>query len=306
MFKNFLVPLDGSAMAESVLPAVAQLSALLKTRVILIHVIEKDAPQKIHGDRHLTDSTQAQIYLDRITTSAFSPDLKVESHVHTAEIKNVAESIVNHLSEFGNDLIIMCSHGHSGTRDLLFGSIAQQVVALGTVPVLLFPSARKHYPQVSKWQRILVPLNEDPQHAQGLNLAVSLARIFRASLQLLMVIPTFGKLSGGWVTTRRFLPSTTDRMLDEIEDEGFQYLKKYRDNLEQQGLSVNINVLRGEPVEVISQVTQQNNIDLLLLSTHGKVGTAAFWSGSIMPRICNKCNIPVLLVPVAQTLSNEK
>ena len=65
MFKNFLVPLDGSVMAESVLPAVAQLSVLFKTRIILIHVIEKDAPQKIHGDRHLTDATQAQIYLDK-------------------------------------------------------------------------------------------------------------------------------------------------------------------------------------------------------------------------------------------------
>jgi nucleotide-binding universal stress UspA family protein len=302
MFKNFLVPLDGSVMAESVLPAVAQLAALFKTRIILIHVIEKDAPQKIHGDRHLTDSTQAQIYLDKISAGAFTPDLKVESHVHTAEIKNVAESIVNHLSEFGNDLIIMCSHGHGGSRDLLFGSIAQQVVALGTVPVLLFPSARKQYPEVSKWRRILVPLNEDPQHAQSIPLAVSLARSLQASLHLLMVIPTYAKLSGEWVNTSRFLPATTDRMLDEIEDAGLEYLKEYKNNLEQQGLPVNIDVLRGEPVEVISQVAQQSNIDLMVLGTHGKVGTEAFWSGSITPRICNKCKIPLLLVPVSQVL----
>ena len=301
MFKNFLVPLDGSVMAESVLPAVAQLSVLFKTRIILIHVIEKDAPQKIHGDRHLTDATQAQIYLDKIASNAFTADQKVESHVHTTAIKNVAESIVDHLSEFGNDLIIMCSHGHGGTRDLLFGSIAQQVVALGTVPVLLFPSGREYYPEVRNWRRILVPLNEDPQHAQSIPFAVSLARIFQASLHLLMVIPTYGKLSGDWVTTSRFLPSTTDRMLDEIEDEGFQYLKDYKYNLEQQGLSVNINVLRGEPVEMISQITRQNNIDLMVLGTHGKVGTAGFWSGSITPRICARCKIPLLLVPVSQT-----
>ncbi len=300
MFKNFLVPLDGSAMAESVLPAVAQIAALFNTRIILIHVIEKDAPQKIHGEHHLTNPAEAQIYLDRIKATVFSHNLQVEAHVHSAEIKNVAESIVNHLSEFGHDLIIMCSHGHGGTRDLLFGSIAQQVVALGTVPVLLFPSSREYYPEVRNWRHILVPLNEDPQHAQSIPFAVSLARIFQASLHLLMVIPTYGKLSGDWVTTSRFLPSTTDRMLDEIVDEGLEYLKQYKDDLEQQGLSVNINVLRGEPVEVISQVTLESQINMMVLGTHGKVGTEAFWSGSIMPRICAKCKIPLLLVPVSR------
>ena len=47
---------------------------------------------------------------------------------------------------------------------------------------------------------------------------------------------------------------------------------------------------------------RQNNIDLMVLGTHGKVGTAGFWSGSITPRICARCKIPLLLVPVSQTL----
>jgi nucleotide-binding universal stress UspA family protein len=299
MFKNFLVPLDGSAMAESVLPAVARLAALFKSRIILIHVIEKNAPQEIHGEFHLTNSAQAQVYLDRIAATTFSPGLKVECHVHTAEIKNVAESIVDHFNEFRHDLIIMCSHGHGRARDLLFGSIAQQVVSLGTVPVLLFPSAVQQPVMSGNWQRILVPLNDDPQHAQSIPVAATLAHSFQASVFLLMVIPTYAKLSGEWVTTSRFLPSTTERLLNEAVDEGEEYLKRYKEELEKRGLPVSVNILRGEPVEVISDAVAQNSIDFIVLGTHGTVGAEAFWSGSIMPRICAKCKIPVLLIPVS-------
>jgi nucleotide-binding universal stress UspA family protein len=298
MFKNLLIPLDGSAMAESVLPVAAELASRFKAGIILIHVIEKDAPQKIHGESHLTEPAQAQLYLDRIKMNVFGPEQKVETHVHTAEIKNVAGSIVNHLGEFGNDLVIMCSHGRGGARDLLFGSIAQQVVALGTVPLLLFPSGLAQQQSLSDWRRILVPLSADQQHAASIPVAINLARTLRASLHLLQVIPTYGKLSGDWIATSRFLPSTTDHLLDEIEDEGMEYLKIYKQELEQQGLDVNTAILRGEPVELISQMVAQNDIDLMVLGTHGTVGTEAFWTGSIMPRICASCKIPLLLVPL--------
>lgn len=298
MFKNLLVPLDGSAMAEGVIPVVVQLAKVFKTKIFLIHVIEKNAPSKIHGDRHLTESGQAQVYLNKIANTSVTPDLQVECHVHTSEVRDVAESIVQHSTEFEHDLIIMCSHGRGGARELLFGNIAQQVVALGTIPVLLIHPVVEGKPVEIRWQRILIPLNEDLQHARSIPVAAAIARSFKSSLYLLRVIPTYGKLSGEWITTSRFLPGTTERLLDEAVEDAQEFLINQKAELEQEGLSATIAVLRGEPAEVIGDSAIGNDIDLIVLGTHGKVGTDAFWSGSLMPKICARCKLPLLLVPV--------
>ena len=51
MFKRILVPLDGSQLAESVLPAAVTLAEKLHAAVTLVPVIEKNAPREIHGQR---------------------------------------------------------------------------------------------------------------------------------------------------------------------------------------------------------------------------------------------------------------
>ena len=144
MFKHILVPLDGSRLAEAAIPTAASLAQTLDAPVTLLHIIEQDAPQEIHKDHHLTQADEAVAYLEQVAKRYFPAEVKVHTHVHTAAVKDVPGSIVEHaLTEFRPDLIVMCTHGRSGVRELLFGSIAQQVVAQGTTPLLLIkPEAR--------------------------------------------------------------------------------------------------------------------------------------------------------------------
>ena len=55
MFTHLLVPLDGSEMAESVLPAAVHLARALEARLTLLHVLEHNAPDEVHGQRHITN-----------------------------------------------------------------------------------------------------------------------------------------------------------------------------------------------------------------------------------------------------------
>ena len=301
MFKNILVPLDGSQMAESVLPTVTFLAEIFNAKVILTHIIEKNAPTYIHGENHLKTSGQAQTYLEKIAARRIAPGIGVKYHVHTTEVKDVARSIVEHSGEFGYDLIIMCTHGHGGARNVIFGSLAQQVIALGTIPVLLIQPDKEEAGTFKPWRHLLVPLNEDPEHARSLTVATDLAKKFKASLYLVMVIPTFGSLSGQWISTSKFLPGTTTRLLDEAAANGQDYLLQYQNDLQNNGVEATIDVLRGDPADVISETALEAGVDLIILGTHGKIGTDAFWSGSLMPKICTHSKIPVLLVPVKIT-----
>src|SRR5262245_16144765 len=141
MFTHLLVPLDGSSLAETALPAAAYLAHRLPARVTLLHLIERHPPSEIHHDRHLTNAADAEAYLADIKQQAFPADVAVKCHVHTAEIDDVARSIADHINELAPDLIVMCTHGHGGWRRRLFGSKAQQVIALNKTPILLIPPA---------------------------------------------------------------------------------------------------------------------------------------------------------------------
>ena len=74
---SLLVPLDGSSLAESVLPSVGFLAKKLNTSVTLIHIIEKDAPEKVHGQQHLRLSKQAEKYLNNIAALEIFKNVKM-------------------------------------------------------------------------------------------------------------------------------------------------------------------------------------------------------------------------------------
>jgi nucleotide-binding universal stress UspA family protein len=298
MFKHLLVPLDGSHLAEAAIPVASYLAEMFGASVMLIHVIERDAPQEIHSEPHLTEPEEAQAYLDNIAQSAFPASVKVDRHVHTSAVSDVARSIAEHFEELGRpDLIIMCTHGRSGPRDWLFGSIAQQVIALGNAPVLLVPPKMETAPTFA-CHLILVPLDGSPEHEQGLPMAISLAQVCGAALHLLMVIPTLGTLKGEKAATGRMLPGAMMAMLDLAEQGGRDYLNQRLEQLQTTGSHLSANVVRGDPVPVIVDTASRLQASLIVFGTHGKSGLEAFWSGSVAPKVSGRSHVPLLLVPV--------
>jgi nucleotide-binding universal stress UspA family protein len=298
MFKRLLVPLDGSHLAEAALPPAVFLAVNLHVPVVLLHVIEKNAPEAIHGERHLTDPDGARTYLAEIARKFFPPEVKVESHVHTSEVSNVPKSIVEHIAEFSPDLIIMCSHGEGGLRDFFYGSIAQQVIGRGDTPVLLIqPGESENLPSFAL-RKIIVPLDGNPQHEEGLPLAAQLAQACAARLHLLMVIPTLGTLKSQPAATGLFLPASMRAMLDLAEENAEDYLRSQASKLDLPPTSVTASVSRGDPATAIANVAKVAEADLILLSTHGKAGQDAFWSSSVAPKVSSLTDIPLLLVPV--------
>ena len=125
IFRHILVPLDGSRLAESALTTAVWLARKMDAQVTLVHIIEKNAPSEVHSDRHLVTPEEAAAYLQELSRLPALSGLRVETHVHTAEVGDVARSIAEHSAELAPDLIVMCTHGKGGARRLLFGVIAQ-------------------------------------------------------------------------------------------------------------------------------------------------------------------------------------
>src|SRR5437870_7678712 len=91
--RRLLVPLDGSRLAEAVLPVVERLAAAFGAAIVLLHVRERGAPQTVHGERHLTEVGSADSYLSRIVDGLRARGLTATSHVHDVPEGDVAASI---------------------------------------------------------------------------------------------------------------------------------------------------------------------------------------------------------------------
>lgn len=300
MFKRILVPLDGSKLAEAAIPAAASLAKTLNAPVTLLHIIEKDAPQEIHKDHHITQADEASAYLQKVAKRDFPVDTKVDSHVHTAAVKDVAASIVEHaITEFQPDLIVMCTHGNSGVRELLFGSIAQQVVAQGITPLLLIKPGIDTS-STFKLDRILVPLDSGPVHDDSLPVTQELANAYRSEIYLLTVIPTFSTVAGETAAASSLLPATTSALLDIDVENAEADLRAHLDELKQAGFQVTAEIARGDPATEIVNLSEKLNADLVVLTTHRKAGAAAFWARSVAPNVTRKTHIPILLIPLRE------
>ena len=297
MFKHILVPLDGSTLAEAALPAAISLAQTFKAPVTLMHIIEQDAPEEVHRDRHLTEAGQAQAYLKQIARRVFPPGIKVNLHVHTSPVADVARSIVDHSSdEIQPDLIILCSHGNSGMHDLVFGNIAQEVAAASGTPVLLIKPDETGSP--FQLRHILVPLDTESVHDKALPTAEALAKAYAAELNLLCVIPTLGTLSGEQAAVSNMLPTTATAYLDIAEEIALEHFQGHLDLFKKTNIPATAEIARGDPASVITKTAEKMDADLILFGTHGRAGLDAFWNRSVAAAVARRTRIPLLLIPL--------
>jgi nucleotide-binding universal stress UspA family protein len=297
MFKRILVPLDGSRLAESVLPMAAYFAEKFGATILLLHAIEQDARTTVHGERHLAEPHEAEAYLSEIAARLTRPTVNVTKHVHTVKQADVARCIIDHSIEYETDLVVLSAHGRGGWRDMIVGNIAQQVIAGGTAPVL-FEKSEKAGNASYACQTILLPLDGTPHHEPALPVAKEIARACNASLRLVNVVPTVSTLSAERAGAGMLLPNAMAEILELAQRGAVEYLQGVVKQLSADGVQVSAEVARGEPAPAILEAEQRASADLIVLATHGHSAAGAFWSGSVTPRILSQARAPVLLVRV--------
>ncbi len=152
MYARILVPLDGSALAERVLPDVEALARALRSTLILLRVTRTlemvvaeltaasvpivapveppiDPTLVVEGERE-----EAAGYLAKVADDLRATGLRVQIEIPEGP---VAEAIVRRAAELGVDLIAMTTHGRGGLGRLIFGSVAEEVLRKGPCPILL-------------------------------------------------------------------------------------------------------------------------------------------------------------------------
>jgi nucleotide-binding universal stress UspA family protein len=136
MYRKILVTLENSATDEIILRHVEPLAKLLGAELLLVHVADGWAARHL-GELNLADSAEMREdrrYLESVRERFARDGIVAEAILLNGE---PADEIVKLAEERGADLIAMSTHGHRFIGDLIFGSIANKVRHIATIPVLL-------------------------------------------------------------------------------------------------------------------------------------------------------------------------
>lgn len=144
MYKQFLIPCDGSDLSTKAIEQGLQLAKVLGARVTLLYVVEPQVMVSVENVQLAGIGTdflemaraEAQKALDEATKRASEIGVEAESVI--VESTDPAHTIVATAQEAGCDLIAMASRGRSGLKALVLGSVTTRVLTESKIPVIVY------------------------------------------------------------------------------------------------------------------------------------------------------------------------
>jgi nucleotide-binding universal stress UspA family protein len=318
-----LISLDGSAWSRQILTPIRQLLTPADYELVLLRVADLPmgiigAPPRpvspswthtMHESRRDLEYSLHPIYDSQQEANERSaleitllPDqqlLQRDGYIVTSLVRfgEPAEEIAD-LARCANvDIVAMATHGQTGLRHLLMGSVAEQVLRDLTIPVLLIrPTDRTEdrAPARPADHRLtaIVPLDGSLIAEQALDCAAELASITHARLVLVAVEPTVGDvgLAEGGVVPYWVLADHEAAVLRLNE-----YLKQTAARLTHMELSVETRLAEGNPADEILRISVAEHADLIIMATHGRSGMERLLQGSVAAKVLQNAAVPVLL-----------
>jgi nucleotide-binding universal stress UspA family protein len=284
-----LIPLDGTKLSESAMSVLPFIKLLGFDAVRLVSVWESAWEETESGrdDAELSEvAEKGRTYLDaylnqqaeNVRQHGFEPEIVVRVGRPAEEILEAAGGV---------DLILIATHGRSGLARWWLGSVADQVIRESKCPVLVIgPNVKvdiEHY----NVKRILLPLDGSETAEQALPLASWISRVTGAELEVVRAMS---------LTAVAYDPGVSmysGELVTAMEDSVKAYLEKLGRSLE--GLNARTTMLIGTPGEQLLQYEEENDVDLVVATTHGRSGLKRAALGSVTDRLLHGSS-PVLVL----------
>lgn len=295
MYSRLIVPLDGSELAEQVLPYARSLAKTLAISVELLEVVDPDAltvlvnpEQGRFLDSLLADRREkSRVYLERIGQS-FS-GTQVRCSVENGKAEHV---IIDKAAADNSSLILMATHGRSGIRRWLLGSVADKVLHGATNHLFLVRATDKGVTDgEAPLKKVIVPLDGSPLAEKVLPHVSELAQKMRLEVLLLRAYALPPAMSANEYGTY------SEELINQLEAEAKDYLKQTADNLEKtrvKGISSITQI--GFGAEEIASVARATPDNFIAMCTHGRSGVTRWALGSVTERVVRHSGDPVLII----------
>jgi nucleotide-binding universal stress UspA family protein len=299
MFEKILVPLDGSPLAQAILPYVAMVAKGLHSRVILFHVAETaldhEAPEQKTYAHETVERIRpmAENYLAGVAEEFRRDGIDVETKVAGGR---AVPQIVEYAEQEDVGLIAMSTHGRSGLTRWVVGSVADKILRGCERPVLLVRPRDEGASGEAEGRlsKIIVPLDGSKDAEAALPFAEELSKALGLEIILIQVI--------GIETAVHFVPMAPDNwpvpsdILRRLDVVASGYLTGLAKQLKDRGLTVQWDVLRGATGPRIVEFAKETPTSLVVMTTHGRSGFRRWVMGSVTDAVVRHTGEPVLVV----------
>ena len=230
-------------------------------------------------------AAEAEADLNAVADHLQAGGVWVETSVSDAD---PAAAIVQAADERQADIIVMSTHGRSGLRRAMFGSVTDQVLRTTTTPVLLVPPDARY--RINPPCTIVVALDGSKLAEAAIAPALDLAEALRGHVRLIRATdpPTY------WLTEGQ----AADRVPDAGSgaDLARQYLEAVSERWKSKNVDVSGYVVDGAADEVIVEAARDSRAGAVAMATHGRTGLARMVIGSVTERVLHEASVPLLLV----------
>ncbi len=286
MYSKILVPLDGSSFAEQIVPVARLISERYQIPVELLRMTITDV-SRYSGSARINDN-----YLKETAAKHFSSSIRVTT---STEAGDAAQVIVDRAKNDPSCLIAMATHGMSGTRRWILGSVTSKVVQSAANPLLLIRPTESFDARARfRLDRVFVPLDGSILAEKTVPHACALGKRLNVEIHLVRV---YSLPMDSYVVADGVIAQGPAQYREKLEKEAETYLAGKVAGLQAAGLEhVVALVVEGDSAGEIIDLARKTPHSLIAMSTHGRSGIGRWVLGSIAEKVIQHAHSPVLLI----------
>lgn len=269
--EKVLAATDGSEASRNAVLVGLELAKLCSSKLDLIAVAVVSTNLEYDGALPLViedAEKEMQKKLDDVRDMVKKAGVSCEIIVHRGE--DPYRVIVDEAAKNKVDMIVMGTHGRTGIKRFVMGSVAGNVIGHAPCKVLVVPAGAK-----IDYSTVLVATDGSIHGDAAVSDAVAIAKRCASSLIVLSVASTEDEISTAEEIVKRAM---------EVAD---------KEGIRKEGV-----VLRGRAGEAIVEVAGQKNAGLILMGSHGRTGLMSVLMGSVTERVLGHGNTAVLVAKV--------
>lgn len=278
MLERVLVATDGSEVADAAVAHGVEVAARFDAAVEFLTVVDvrdlENAP---------TADDRRAAARDVVADLAARADERGLEGRHEVRTGVPAEAILEHVEDVGADLVVVGTHGRTGYRRLVLGSVAESVLRAAPVPVLTVPPAAAGG---EDYQDVLVPTDGSSCAERATDWALTLARRYGARVHGLSVVEP----------DALGLDVRSAALLDRHRQAATDAVESVAAAAEADGLAVESAVREGRPHRAIGSYVDERGVDLVVMGTHGGTDLDRLLLGSVAERTVRTSPVPVVTV----------
>ena len=308
MYRNVVVLLDGSELAESVLPHVTE---VIRDRGSCVHLLSVaplsrgTVPVNVNVRSSAADLPEERSRIQRelieyLRTVAKKIEPVAADMWLAVRHGRPADEILTFVGSIGADLVAMSTHGRSGISQWVFGTVADRVLRGATCPVLLVRAGRGGVTaplRETSYQNILVPLDGSALAEQVVPYVKSLVRPNRTRVYLISVMTT-GMVDRTVTLLTSYPPGLqlAAPAFQYVKAQLQAYLRSVAAALRESGAVVHIVIQQGSPADGILACAAKVEADLISMTTRGFSGASRWVYGNVAGKVLQGAYTPMLLV----------